>query len=95
MKIKISDLKKSLAECHVTSDDDKQKFLDDVKDPTYFLQRTMEAIHECQDGIDIYENTRLAIQLLNRFRVFHRIQDEDHRLNFHADDHNLTGTLNG
>jgi hypothetical protein len=90
-KIKISDLKKSLAECHVTSDDEKQKFLDDVKDPTYFLQRTMEAIHECQDGIDIYENTRLAIQLLNRFRVFRRIEEKDHNDNFHADDPNLTG----
>lgn len=72
MKIKIGDLKKSLAECHVDSSDEKLKFLLDVKDPQYFLSRTMECIHECQAGIDIYDNSRLAIQLMNMFRVFNK-----------------------
>lgn len=74
MKIKIGDLKKSLAECHVTSDDASQKFLDDIQDPDYFLNRTMEAIHAMKDGVDIYDNSRLAIQLLNRYRVFKRLE---------------------
>jgi hypothetical protein len=81
-KIKISDLKKSLAECHIDSSDDKLKFLLDVKDPSYFLQRTMEAIHECQQGIDIYDNSRLAVQLMNLFRVYHRNEEAEASIAF-------------
>lgn len=95
-KIKISDLKKSLAECHVDSSDEKLKFLLDVKDPTYFLSRTMECLHECQNGIDIYDNSRLAIQLLNLFRVFRRKEEDEaaHDLFLNTplkEDPNLTG----
>lgn len=76
-KIKIGELKKSLAECHVDTSDDKLKFLLDVKDPSYFLSRTMEAIHECQAGIDVLDNSRLAVQLMNMFRVFARNTERD------------------
>lgn len=69
--IKLSELKKSLAECHLTSDDKKTKFLLEVNNPRYFLDRVVEAIGECKDGVDVLENTKLIIQLVNIFRVMY------------------------
>lgn len=74
-RIKLNDLKKSLSECHMASDDRNLPFYHDVKDPSYFLNRTLEAIHEVADGIDVYENTKLAIQLLNVYRVILRTEE--------------------
>lgn len=76
--MKLSDLKKSLAECHLTSDDQKTKFLLDVKHPGYFLSRIRECLNELDIGENVSENTKLAIQLLNMFRVLYneRLQSQ-------------------
>jgi hypothetical protein len=75
--MKLSELKKSLSQCHLTSNDPKLKLLLDVKDPEYFLNRIMECIHECKDGNDILENTKLGIQLFNLYRVSYQQHLED------------------
>jgi hypothetical protein len=75
--MKLSELKTSLSQCHLTSNDPKLKLLLDVKDPEYFLNRIMECIHECKDGNDILENTKLGIQLFNLYRVSYQQHLED------------------
>jgi len=70
--MKLTDLKKSLAECHLTSDDQKTKFLLDVTQPSYFLNRVRECLQEIELGEGVLENTKLSIQLLNLFRVSYR-----------------------
>lgn len=63
-------LRASLNECQYTGEDRTDlKFMDDVKDPKYYLHRAMEAIGQCEKGIDVQENSKLAIRLLNLYRV--------------------------
>jgi hypothetical protein len=66
--MKLSDLKKSLSACHLTSDDEKVKFLLEVKDPEYFLNRTLECLDELKRGVNVQNNCKLAIQLINLFK---------------------------
>jgi hypothetical protein len=67
--MKLSDLKKSLAECHLTSDDGKLPFLLEVTHSSYFLNRVRECLKELDTGVNVQGNTKLAIQLLNIYRV--------------------------
>jgi hypothetical protein len=72
--LKLTELKASLAECHLKSDDRKTKMFQDINDHQYFLNRTIECIGEIKDGVDVMENTKLGIQLMNYFRVLYRQQ---------------------
>ena len=68
--LKLSDLKKSLSECHLTSVDRSLKLLLDPNlHPSFYLHRIMECVQKCQDEEDVQENTKLGIQLFNLFRV--------------------------
>ncbi len=68
-KINLAQLRQSLSECHLTSDNKMLTLLADVTDAKYFLNRVMECIHACQDEQEVLENSKLAIQLLNLYRV--------------------------
>lgn len=68
MKVNLTELKKSLSECHLTKDDPKAKFIVEVADG-YLHNRIIECLHACQRGEDVVENSRLGIQLFNLLRT--------------------------
>lgn len=71
MKLNLATLKQSLSDCHMKGNDPRRKLLEDVADNEYFLRRALECINNCFEGVEVEENSKFAIQLLNIFRVKH------------------------